>query len=348
MKRLLFVASLAMLAIGCQKTFVENEVKTPISFNTEVGKQTRAIADNTFLEDQPFGVFAYGHQSTTTTKIMENVEIAKNTNGEYKATNNVAYYWPNDPTTTLNFYAYSPYNGTNAASVKNHQKLNGTLTHAEDGGFSIAGYEHKNMYVDFMVANNVVGAKYNDGVTNTSGKIALNFNHRMTQLIFKVKTDKTYNSDINFTLKSITLNGIKNTANITSGIFTNDASGNASYVIFPAKAESDDNGAPGLEADQSAEGLVVDNALSELTEIIPVTMIPQAFDQGQSFTVVYHITGTGVATETVTKEFEFAGTPLWEANKRITFTLSLGLKEITFDPKVTNWSDASDDIDVNE
>ena len=46
MKRLIFIASLAMLAVGCQKTEIQNEVLTPIGFSTEVGKQTRAIVDN--------------------------------------------------------------------------------------------------------------------------------------------------------------------------------------------------------------------------------------------------------------------------------------------------------------
>jgi hypothetical protein len=223
MKRLIFVATLAIMAVGCQKTDVNNETNIPIGFSTEVGKQTRAIVSNTFDETQPFGVFTYGHQGAApATVVMSNIEIAKNTSGEWKATNNIAYYWPNDATTTLNFYAYSPYCGTNlgvnAANVKNHQKMNGTLTHSEDGGFAIEGYLHKNMYVDFMVANNVTGAKYNDPATNTSGKVSLTFNHRMTQLIFKVKTDKEYANNIHFTLKSITLNNIKNTANITSDI----------------------------------------------------------------------------------------------------------------------------------
>ena len=349
MKRLFFVATLAIMAAGCQKTFVQNEVQTPIGFSTEVGKQTRAIVATTFDSTQPFGVYTYGHQGIDpATLVMDNVEIAK-IGEEYKATNNIAYYWPNDASTTLNFFAYSPYcgtnQGTNAANVKNHQKMNGTLTHSEDGGFSISGYEHKNMYVDFMVSDNVIGAKYNDATTNNSGKVDLTFNHRMTQLVFKVKTDKTYSNDITFTLKSITLNGIKNNANITNGVFTNDASGTASYVIYPAKAESDANGAPGLDADQTAT-LKVDNALSEVTEIIPVTMIPQAFDQGQSFTVVYNVTGTGVATEDVTKTFEFDGTPAWGANKCITYTLNLGLKEITFNPKVADWTPDSGSFDI--
>lgn len=350
MKRFLLLATaVAFLAAGCQKTEVENEVLTPIGFSTKVGKQMKSIVGTTFDVNQPFGVYTYGHQSTTTTEIMNNIEIAQ-IDGTWKATNNIAYYWPNDATTTLNFYAYSPYLGTNQGAnkdnVKNHQKLNGTLTHTEDGGFSIVGYQHNNMYVDFMVATDVKNAKYNDETTNTSGKVGLTFNHRMTQIVFTVKLDANY-SDITFKLKSITLNNIKNKANITNGIFTNDASGNASYTVYPAVKETETNGAPNLTDNQTAD-LVIDGSINEITEIIPVTMIPQAFDQEQSFTVVYSIAGTGVASETVTKTFKFATptSPAWDANKKITYNLNVGLKQITFDPKVADWSTASGSYDI--
>jgi hypothetical protein len=34
---------MAIMAAGCQKTEIQNEVQTPIGFSTEVGKQTKAI-----------------------------------------------------------------------------------------------------------------------------------------------------------------------------------------------------------------------------------------------------------------------------------------------------------------
>ena len=359
MKRYFFIAAMAILAVGCQKTEIQNEVQTPIGFSTEVGKQTRAIVDGAeYGTTQPFGVYAFGHQGTAeATTIMDNVEIFT-VEGEWRATNGVKYYWPNDPTTSINFYAYSPILKANSnqkdqddvVKLKNHQVMNGTFSHGDEAGLSITGYTHSNMYVDFMVADNVVGAKYNDASTNTTGKVNLTFNHRMAQLVFKVLTNEEYD-DITFRLKSITLTGIKNTANITNGVFTNDASGAASFVIFPAKAETDVNGAPALQADQTT--LVIDHTANEDSEIIPVTMIPQAFDQNQSFEVVYDIAGTGVAKETVTKVFKFENTPAWDANKKITYTLTIGLNEITFNPSVATWTEGAgayynpDNIDPN-
>lgn len=367
MKRLLLIASVAIMAAGCQKTFVDNEAQTPIGFSTEVGKQTRAIvSDNAYLTEQPFAVYAYGHQDQTNNEntIMSNVEITRQsksttvtnddgsttstTTYDWKATGTTKYYWPNDPRTYINFYAYSPAHSTENhdqnVTLKNHQKLTGTIGHSEAAGFTITDYQHVNMYVDFMVADPVEHATYSDqdgrGNQTNLSSVPLSFNHRMTQLIFKVKTNDTYEG-INFILQSITLNNIKNTANVTGGVFTNDASGSASFVVYPAKAESDANGAPGLANNQTAN-LVIDANVSELEEIIPVTMIPQAFDNNnQSFTVVYTIDGDGVATETVSKTFALANTPAWGANKSITYTLSVGLNEITFAPSVVDWTDDS-------
>ena len=357
MKRLIFIASLAMLAVGCQKTEIQNEVLTPIGFSTEVGKQTRAIVqDNTYNPDQPFAVYAYGHQDAEVTKVMDNVEISftqgnatPSTSDKWAAsvdnTVTTKYYWPNDPTTTLNFYAYSPALNTSVSNANmNHQKLNGTVSHTEEGGLTVTGYTHTNMYVDFMVADPVLNATYSDqdgttGNATSLSSVPLTFNHRMAQIVFKVKTNEEYRN-ISFKLQSITLNNIKNTGDITKGVFTNATSGDATYVIYPAKDETDANGAPGLSADQQIN-LDIDMDVNKDSEIIPVTMIPQAFDNNQSFTVVYKIEGTGVATETITKNFKFSDAelaPTWDANKKITYTLTISLNEITFEPSVATWS----------
>ena len=119
MKRFFIIASMAVLAVGCQKTEIQNEIQTPIGFSTEVGKQTRAIVDGTnYGTTQPFAVYAYGHQGdATATVVMNNVEISYTAaSGEgtsvvpakWSATGTTKYYWPNDPNTYINFYAYSP------------------------------------------------------------------------------------------------------------------------------------------------------------------------------------------------------------------------------------------------
>ena len=362
MKRFYFIAAMAILAAGCQKTEIQNEVQTPIGFSTEVGKQTRAIVDGAdYGTTQPFAVYAYGHQTVTTevvTTVMDNVEISYQTD-TWKPTAG-SYYWPNDPRTTMNFYAFSPYikrpaaNGVTASADPTVTAADKVMTvqslsHTENGGLVFTGYTHSNMYVDFMEATPVRGATYahSDGDPSgneTAGKVPMTFNHKMTQILFKVTTDKVYDG-ITFTVESITLNNIKNTADYDNGAWTPSPSGSDSYPIFPA-AEA--NGAAADE-DEIALGSAQGQVATMTTT--GVTMIPQdlvasvagaSAVAGQSFTIVYRIAGTGVASETVSKTVDLAvtgGVNKWDVNKKITYTVKIGLNEITFEPSVATWVD---------
>lgn len=395
MKRLLIIASLAILAMSCEKTIVSNGVRTPIGFSTEVGKQTRAVVQNaTYPTDQPFAVYAYGHQvignNDATTKIMDNVEVgytaAVNNNPEkWSATGNTKYYWPNDPRTTINFYAYSPALVTPPTATANHQKLNGTIAHRETAdnsgpaGLSLTGYTHSNMYVDFMVARPVKEATYQDqdgvsGQAQSLSAVPTSFNHQMTQVVFNVKTGEAY-SGITFTVTDITLNNIKDKANyshttltpsyadqnvnqttsFTQGVWSNqevttganDAKG--TFNIFPAEkyvSGQVENGAPGIDANEAAK-VVTDQTVLATT---PVTMIPQDLVTAvQSFTITYTISGTGVATETVVKTVDLysANHTSWGVNQKVTYNVTIGLNEILFNPTVVGWEETSGvDIDI--
>ena len=400
MKRLIFIASLAILAVGCQKTEIQNEVLTPIGFSTEVGKQTRAIVDGqgaVYKTDQPFAVYAYGHQTVNTnetvTTVMDNVEISYTaaTTGEnvtpekWAATGTTKYYWPNDPSTTLNFYAFSPYikrpEGNNVTASADPTATDAdkimtvtSLSHTEDGGLVFTGYTHDNMYVDFMEATPVEGAKYSypNGSQNdnavTSGTVPMTFNHKMTQVLFKVTTDELY-PGITFTVESITLNNVNNQGNYNNGTWT--PSGSGSYTIFPANNANGANATNPLNADDNDQTNDVDESKMEAEFALTnnanavekasmtttgVIMIPQDLvasipaDQntgapavnGQSFTIVYRIEGTGVASETVSKTVDLFtdanSTIHWEANKKITYTVQIGLNEILFEPSVAEWT----------
>lgn len=396
MKRLLIIASLAILAMSCEKTIVSNGVRTPIGFSTEVGKQTRAVVQNTaYPTDQPFAVYAYGHQDLGTseevTPIMNNVEVsytpADNTNpaAKWSATGTTKYYWPNDPRTTINFYAYSPALVATPTATANHQKLNGTIAHREklDGndpaGLYLTGYTHSNMYVDFMVARPVLGATYQDqdgdsGQAQNLTAVPTSFNHQMTQVVFNVKTSEEY-SGITFTVTDITLNNIKDKANyshatltpsyadqnvnqttsFTQGVWSaqevttgaNDAKG--TFNIFPAEkyvASTAEDGAPGIDANEAAKA-VTDQIVLVTT---PVTMIPQDLvADGQSFKITYTISGTGVATETVVKTVDLrsANHTSWGVNQKVTYNVTIGLNEILFNPTVVGWEETSGgDIDI--
>lgn len=395
MKRfMLFIAMVGFVATSCSKTIVKDEVETAISFSTESSKLTRAIVqnNNAYFDAQPFGVFAYGSNDGATA-FMDNVEISY-TDQTWKATGNTKYYWPNDPTTTINFYAYSP-----ACSPANmtqglaaHQQLNGTVDHTEADGFKLTDYSHGNMYVDFMLATPVKGATYvnpdgsvgDDGQTpdiddDTDGLVPMEFNHKMTQIVFSVTTDNVY-PGVKFTVEEITLKNI-----VSNGTYTCDNVGTeawaaattpakTNYTIFPADT---DNGAisENTVVNTEEQPLVIDyttNAPAQTATVVTttgVTMIPQDMTQtqipyvagsdalanesnAQVFMIKYSILGTGVATETVTKHIPFypSATDLanqnmnivnWGVNKRITYKVKIGLHEVTFEPSVANWEDTA-------
>ena len=166
------------VATSCSKTIVKDEVETAISFSTESGKLTRAIVqNNAYFNAQPFGVFAYSHQKDAqdvviaekTTTVMNNVEVYYDNqtdanNPVWRASGDVKYYWPNDPRTSMDFYAFSPACSTAnvTKTLAAHQQLNGTVDHTEADGFKLTDYSHGNMYVDFMLATPVKEATYVD------------------------------------------------------------------------------------------------------------------------------------------------------------------------------------------
>lgn len=372
MKRFFILVSLvALVATGCTKTIIENEVETPISFSTESGKLTRAIVDgNQYPTTQPFGVYAFAHQESITTEFMENVEIAydNTTNpAAWRAAGNTKYYWPNDPETTIDFYAYSPFIKVGQQEQVNQLDAHETMSvkgldQADRGVLSFTEYEHSNMYVDFMVATPVKGATFgnpdgNAQADDTDGKVPMVFHHQMTQIIFTVSTNEAY-SGVNFAVRSITLKDVTNVAEYTQnystsyGTWTSAETGD--YQIFPA-VETDFGGTDkneynhDFDIDQVNDGTIVSS--TSTLETVPVTMIPQAIVasadavDGQKFEIVYTINGTGVASEVVTKTLDLyvnTSSPQWIANRKITYNVVIGLNEITFEPSVAVW-DATDE-----
>ena len=82
-------------------------------------------------------------------------------------------------------------------------------------------------------------------------------------------------------------------------------------------------------------------------------MIPQALVGGnnprQQVKIVYTISGPGLANETVTKTFNLYtdGLSSWGINQKITYKITIGMNQITFDPTVADWAEY-DSIDDNE
>lgn len=318
MKRLFIVASLAIAAIGCQKTEIQNEVLTPIGFNTEIGKQTRAIVDGTAATDD-FGVYSYLYDfpatgNATSSAVMKNQQVDKDGN-----TVGATYYWPNDPENHINFYAYSPY------SINAQMAANG------EGTLTLTRYKHEKYHganaVDFMVATPVQGATF----AACGNGVPVVFHHEMTKVKFQVVAQPV--DGVTFTLNSITFNDAVQTADYINTSTTAFASGRWSseeekvdIIAFPLGEETNAT---------NVNGTVNTTALT----MIPITA-------GQ-ITVVYTIQANGVS-EVVEQPISLSNTTAWAANKSIIYKFSIGLNQIEFTPSVVQWGDTDADGTIEE
>lgn len=289
MKRLFVFAAVAasLAAVSCQKTYVIDQVNTPIGFSANLGKQTKAIMDGTTYDTgHTFGVFAYAltdnksweTDAATTDAVMNNVEIGYMTD-TWKAKNGTKYYWPNAIETSLNFFMYSPYD-----NLKTFASVSPT------DGLKISNYEHSNTNhmgtdaVDILVAS-VPDKKYADAGT-TPGTVDFSFKHKMTQVVFVVKKDASIDA-ATVKLNSLDLLNIKNKGTYTEKTDSwNIASGESdktNYQITNSDAEV-----------VASTGITLEGA----------TMLPQQLSyDNQQIKIVYSITGENFADETVTKTF---------------------------------------------
>lgn len=347
MKRFYVTAAIAasLLATGCQKTYVVDEVNTPIGFEANLGKQTKAIMDDaTYKTDHTFGVFAYAltenktweSNPATDNVVMDNVEIKYQTD-VWRANNGTKYYWPNDDETSISFFAYSPYsNGADGA-------LGQTPTFDKIDGIKLTGYEHNDARckndVDFMIATPQKDQKFKSNIEN-NGVVKTQFAHQMTQVNFTIKKDAKIANDVNLYLTSVQLIDIQNKADFKS-LPTPD---------WTLKEETHDYTIdfPTLIAG-SEVGYTTDKVLTTTAEnSTPVTMLPQTLT-GPSSTkvikVIYRIKGTGVATETVERDIKFDVN--WTENMKITYNLTINMNEITFAPTVDAWTPDEKQVSAN-
>lgn len=334
MNRFYVTAAIAvtLLAAGCQKTYVVDPVNQVIGFSTEVGKQTKAgiIQNGDSFDSESFGVVAYGLTEGKTwangfaekALLIDNKEVKKSTgegeDNKWRVVGNDKYYWPNDAQSSLSFFAYYPYQ---SSTIEDATKTIGQKPGVDENGITLTAYKHIQdniQKVDFMTAD----AKDKTYSSTNNGVVSLNFSHRMTQICFDITKDASA-SGAEVKIISIKLLGINNTADFSNSAFSNP-SGNADYVVNEYSGEA---------------GVVIEDTWKST----PCTMIPQTFAADkQKIEIKYSLSGTGIVSETVTKTVNLSGLSdthtKWDAGQKVTYKMTVGLKEITFDPEIIDWS----------
>ena len=376
MKKLFYFAAAAVALAACAKNEVipvnsgENQ---EITFN--VAPKTKADPDgyghNEFGKGNKFASWAYylGPNKTWKDNSADAKEYISGATISYNTTEKVwkadkSYYWPKDGG-SLTFFAYS----------LNKDDLNFKTVAA--GGSNVTCHSNTGIFahidlsvdknVDFLVADPAKDKKSNvdEGKHFVDGVPTL-FRHKLSYIIFKVKTDKDYSvAGKTLTLKSIKFNNVSyegqyrdiaSTSPAISAGFTSDKTGAVNYTSGST---------------ESPFSQVITSTNNGISAIDNFLYIPQSFGQGSVanknayIEVKYTITTTVAFTtpegqpstkevvEEVTKNIFLnpaTGTPMfekWEMGKKYTINLTFTLDEILWDPAVEDWKEVNIGTGIN-
>ena len=322
-----------------------------------------------FEKDKVFASWAYylpgketWDQHTTAPALYIDGAVIANTkpneaDGVWKAKDeNKTYYWPKNG--SLTFFAYSLNKGDLDFKTVNVEgddiKRSTVVCHSNTGIFAHIDLSVDNN-VDFLVADPAMDKKSNvDKDKHFVDGVPTLFRHKLSYIIFNVKTDKNYSdAGKTLTLKSIKFNNVSyvgeysdiaSTSPAISAGFTS-ANGEGAVVNYTGGS---------TESPFSQEIKSTNSGISSIDNYL---YIPQTFEQGSNayIEVKYTITTTVAFTtpegqpstkevvEEVTKNIFLnpaTGTPMfdkWEMGKMYTINLTFTLDEILWDPAVQDW-----------
>lgn len=370
MKNLFLLAfGVAALLSSCtQSELLNNETNEdrPMTFQAVVGKNslTRTYGTNqtAYPTTSSFGTTAFFVQSgdwknnraeATTTTYIDKQEVKYYANEEtpYTAdTWHIAYaaYWPKQG--SLTFFSYSPY------SVKDK------VTIGKESGVKVTDYDlTENKNVDLMVAD-IAADKNANTTTYAFNGVPTLFRHKLTQIGFVVKLYKDYSIKDGenlkaghkvITLKSINISNIYNKGTYTQGAdatncvgtWTPDATlSSATYTFFSGNQElsTTDFAAP---TDNDCQIYYLPQTFTEQsTAEIEVKYTIDTYTSEEEEKSTEEVTYTKLLKDI--KEGDPGSICSWGINKKITYTITIGLDLIYFDPAVQEWEADSHSITI--
>lgn len=341
MKKSFFLAAVAITVLaGCAKNEpAQLAQEESITFLAPVvGPQTKVFGEigATYNTGESFDVWCVHNTADITewggTAYFSDVKATYDS-GLHGWTLSPKYYWP--ATGELSFVALSP-------------SLTNTTAYDAANGFQITSAwsqgANQNAIVDLMYSEptfNCVKASFMNGNNDddddsnyTYNGVDINFKHALSYILFNVKTTANYSATTKFRLNTITLSGVYTTGTFkqkAADPWTEDTAGaTGTYVAY--------TNASGLPFGNSAEPAAAETG----KEII---LLPQELTAGQQkITVNYQIStdnGTTWIDQVQEVDLKNATVAAWEMGKKYTYTLSIGMTEIIFDPAVTNWTEVS-------
>ena len=354
MKKFFLFAAMAGVALtGCVKTESEVAVKSDsnriVFDNPVVSSVTRALIDGTEYPDNvPFSVYAQYKNDDTGEDLlyMNNVttQHVMSTPGTKQESwiPEGSYYWPKQG--ELSFAAYSPTAAQDAfTSVAWTNAAGFTFT-----GFNAVTNNDATKLYDLMYSDYVAGQKQtNENDYDKYYGIQLTFRHALSALVFNAKTEEDYGADA-----VIKITNIEVLSPVGSGDLsvTNSTGLRATWTPgadVASMAVTGVTGATQLTNTEAQQGNVM-------------LMVPQTFDGDVKVKITYTMQ-MATSAAPVTHTYEVALNTLeesdsassttahdgWDASRRYTYNIIIGLDRIYFAPTVEPWEDitVTDTID---
>ncbi len=376
---LMLAAIFGALLTGCSNeeiANVETSQQNVIGFNVLSNKaQTKATPITpSNLTTTDFDVFAYTEDGTAfmgktdTDFAHDGVKIVHNEQNDawtYEDPTELRY-WPTKDT-PLDFYAVSPgslINGDPAMHYVwnfNHDSQTIHYTCLDE----YAGITDENIHANHDVMYSIAKDQTKD--TN-NGIVKFTFKHILSQIVFKAKTEF---STMNVVIKDMKIANLK-----ISGVFTlpDDLDTNPTrtdnWKIYETtnplttiiKEKKINVSSTTIDISNETPMLTIPQVLTKWTVSGDTKTIAQANNVKQSYLAIncnikqsdVYVVGSDTTYETIYVPFEAA----WEPGKRYIYTLIFGggydengdpiLKPIQFDAETSDWTDAENDINLND
>ena len=328
---------------GCVKTESEVAVKSDsnriVFDNPVVSSVTRALIDGTEYPDNvPFSVYAQYKNDETGEDLlyMNNVttQHVMSTPGTKQESwiPEGSYYWPKQG--ELSFAAYSPTAAQDAfTSVAWTNAAGFTFT-----GFNAVTNNDATKLYDLMYSDYVAGQKQtNENDYDKYYGIQLTFRHALSALVFNAKTEEDYGADAVIKITNI---------EVLNPVGSGDLSvtnGTGSRAIWTPGTDVASMAVTGVTATQLTN--------TDVPQGNEMLMVPQTFDENVKVKITYTMqmaTSAAPVTHTYEKalnslnESDGASSTThdgWDASRRYTYNIIIGLDKIYFAPTVEDWTD---------
>ena len=351
------IALLAVMSFAALAACTKNETAPSVTDQQEITfaspimspatKAATEIADN-FPTTKDFAVFAHYYESGYTT-LAEGVQYMNNVKVTYGATpggtngswgSNPAYYWPK--VGSLTFAAYAPYMATGAT-------YDATGIHFSD--YQIADLAENQIDLLFSErAYDKVSTYQKDNNLYYYG-VQINFLHALSSIKFKVAMDPTLAAstlDYEFVVTKIDVLNAYSQGNFNQKLADGK---NEKTPVAASEDWTDYKNETNYVAYDDAEGISLTDATvketvtgSNATNLI---LLPQKMKHESAADVKVQVTYKMRHKEMKAEEYittvnavslnSSASVNEWLRGKRYVYTLTLGLEEIRFAPKVEAW-----------